>query len=43
MADSLMAQAKKPPPVGNRVKSKMYSYVKDNEKGGRTAKGIKRM
>ena len=23
--------------------SKMYSYVKDNEKGGRTAKGIKRM
>ena len=25
------------------VKSKMYSYVKDNEKGGRTAKGIKRM
>ena len=26
------------------LKSKMYSYVKDNEKGGRTAKGIlKRM
>ena len=24
------------------VKSKMYSYVKDNEKGGRTAKGIKK-
>ena len=23
------------------LKSKMYSYVKDNEKGGRTAKGIK--
>ena len=23
-------------------KSKMYSYVKDNEKGGRTAKGIKK-
>ena len=22
------------------LKSKMYSYVKDNEKGGRTAKGI---
>ena len=25
------------------LKSKMYSYVKDNEKGGRTAKGIERM
>ena len=25
------------------LKSKMYSYVKDNEKGGRTAKGIKKM
>ena len=25
------------------LKSKMYFYVKDNEKGGRTAKGIKRM
>ena len=25
------------------LKSKMYSYVKDNEKGGRTTKGIKRM
>ena len=25
------------------LKSKMYCYVKDNEKGGRTAKGIKRM
>ena len=24
------------------LKSKMYSYVKDNEKGGRTAKGIKK-
>ena len=24
------------------LKSKMYSYIKDNEKGGRTAKGIKR-
>ena len=24
-------------------KSKIYSYVKDNEKGGRTAKGMKRM
>ena len=24
-------------------KSKLYSYVKDNEKDGRTAKGIKRM
>ena len=24
------------------VKSKLYSYVKDNEKGGRTAKGIKK-
>ena len=26
----------------NGLKSKMYSYVKDNEKGGRTAKGIKK-
>ena len=25
-----------------KFKSKMYSYVKDNEKGGRTAKGIKK-
>ena len=25
------------------LKSKMYSFVKDNEKGGRTAKGIKKM
>ena len=25
------------------LKSKMYSYVKDNEKGGRNAKGFKRM
>ena len=25
-----------------RLKSKMYSYVKDDEKGGRTAKGIKK-
>ena len=25
------------------LKSKMYFYVKDNEKGGKTAKGIKRM
>ena len=25
------------------LKSKMYSYVKDNEKGGRTAKILKRM
>ena len=25
------------------LKSKMYSYVKENEKGGKTAKGIKRM
>ena len=25
------------------LKAKMYSNVKDNEKGGRTAKGIKRM
>ena len=24
------------------LKSKMYSYVKDNEKGGKTAKGIKK-
>ena len=24
------------------LKSKMYSYVKDNEKDGRTAKGIKK-
>ena len=24
------------------LRSKMYSYVKDNEKGGRTVKGIKR-
>ena len=24
------------------LKSKIYSYVKDNEKGGRTAKGIKK-
>ena len=24
------------------LKSKMYSYVKDNDKGGRTAKGIKK-
>ena len=24
------------------LKSKMYSYIKDNEKGGRTAKGIKK-
>ena len=24
------------------LKSKMYSYVKNNEKGGRTAKGIKK-
>ena len=24
------------------LKSKMYSYVKDNEEGGRTAKGIKK-
>ena len=24
------------------LKSKMYSYVKDNEKGGRTGKGIKK-
>ena len=24
------------------LKSKMYSYLKDNEKGGRTAKGIKK-
>ena len=24
------------------LKSKMYSYVKDNEKGGRTVKGIKK-
>ena len=24
------------------LKSKMYSYVKDNEKGGRTAMGIKK-
>ena len=24
------------------LKTKMYSYVKDNEKGGRTAKGIKK-
>ena len=24
------------------LKSKMYSYVKDNEKGGRTTKGIKK-
>ena len=24
------------------LKSKMYSYVKDNEKGGRTAEGIKK-
>ena len=24
------------------LKSKMFSYVKDNEKGGRTAKGIKK-
>ena len=25
------------------LKSKMYSYVKDNEKGGKTAKGIKKI
>ena len=25
------------------LKSKMYSYIKDNEKGGRTTKGIKKM
>ena len=25
------------------LKSKMYSYIKDNEKGGKTAKGIKTM
>ena len=24
------------------LKSKMYSYVKDNEKGGKTAKGVKK-
>ena len=31
------------PALKSPEKSEMYSYVKDNEKDGRTAKGVKRM